>query len=103
MIKKEEYEYNKRELLSEIEQPFIMHNPKLARDFFELLKNDLPDVQFFEKKDSPREVAAQYITAGDQARAELLGVLTRERKNLEEELQELYRLIGEISGRGATS
>ena len=101
MIYLDEYEHNKKELLADPDRPYIFHNPELAADFFEQLKKDLPDVQFFEK-DIPGKVAAQYIIASDQAKAALLGMLTKEKEDLEEALQTLDQLIGEISGKGAT-
>ena len=96
----EEYEFNKRELLSQIDRPYVFHNPELAAAFFEQLKSEIPEAAFFVKAESPREVGAQYITASDQARSALLGVLTGERDDTEKELQELDRLIGQISGKG---
>lgn len=99
----EEYEYNKAKLLDQIDRPYIFHNPELASAFFEQLKTEIPEAAFFVKAESPREVGAQYITASDQARSALLGVITGEKKDLEKELQELDQLIGEISGKGATT
>ena len=57
----EEYEFNKRELLSQIDRPSVFHNPELAADFFEQLKSEIPEAAFFVKAESPREVGAQYI------------------------------------------
>lgn len=92
----EEYEFNKAKLLAEIDQPYIMHNPELAREFFERLKSDLPDVCFFEKKISQREVATQYIVAGGHARAVLLVTLTGKQHGITKELQEIDQLIDQL-------